>query len=103
MSKLQDIMKTQVFLGGLQRIKGLGVIPILSQEVPELPDWKLLRVPWQKVSQGLLKPARVVKSLFSCWKTQVTVPLSFWMGRKWSAANKTGLSIPPLLFSRARK
>ena len=41
-SKLQDVMKTQVFLGGLQRVKGLGVIPFLSQEVPELPDVETL-------------------------------------------------------------
>lgn len=42
MSTLQDIMKTQVFLGDLQRVKGLGVIPILTEEVRELPEVETL-------------------------------------------------------------
>jgi hypothetical protein len=37
MSILQDIIKTSTSLGNLQRVHGLGVIPILTKEVPELP------------------------------------------------------------------
>jgi hypothetical protein len=36
MSKLQDIIKTSTFLGDLQHVHGLGVVPILTKEVPEL-------------------------------------------------------------------
>jgi hypothetical protein len=36
MSKLQDIIPVSIFLGNLQCVKGLGVIPILTEEVPEL-------------------------------------------------------------------
>ena len=37
MSNLQDIIKTSTSLGNLQRVHGLGVIPILAIEVPEIP------------------------------------------------------------------
>ena len=37
MSILQDIIQTSTSLGNLQRVHGLGVIPILTEEVPELP------------------------------------------------------------------
>jgi len=37
MSILQDIMKASTSLGDLQRVHGLGVIPILAEEIPELP------------------------------------------------------------------
>ena len=36
MSTLQDIIQTSTSLGNLQRVHGLGVIPILTKEVPEL-------------------------------------------------------------------
>jgi len=36
MSKLQDIIKTSTFLGDLQHVHGLGVVPILTKEIPEL-------------------------------------------------------------------
>jgi hypothetical protein len=37
MSILQDIIKTSTSLGDLQRVRGLGVIPILAKEAPEIP------------------------------------------------------------------
>jgi hypothetical protein len=37
MSTVQDIMKTSTYLGDLQRVNGLGVIPILAEEIPEIP------------------------------------------------------------------
>ncbi len=36
MSNLEDIIKTSTSLGDLQHVHGLGVIPILTEEVPEL-------------------------------------------------------------------
>ena len=36
MSTLQDIIKTSTSLGDLQHLHGLGVVPILTKEVPEL-------------------------------------------------------------------
>src|SRR5208283_2306250 len=35
-SKLQDIIRNSISLGDLQCVQGLGVIPILIEEVPEL-------------------------------------------------------------------
>ena len=37
MSILQDIIPTSISLGGLNCVKGLGVIPILTKEITELP------------------------------------------------------------------
>ena len=37
MSILQEIIQKSIFLGDLQRIKGLGVIPILTEATPEIP------------------------------------------------------------------
>ena len=37
MSTLQDIIKTSTSLGDSQCVQGLGVIPILTKEVPEIP------------------------------------------------------------------
>jgi len=37
MSTLQDIIKTSTSLGNLQHVYGLGVIPILTDKIPELP------------------------------------------------------------------
>jgi hypothetical protein len=37
MSTLKSIVQKSVSLGNLQRVHGLGVIPILTEEVPELP------------------------------------------------------------------
>jgi hypothetical protein len=43
MSVVQDIMKTSTSLGDLQRVHGLGVIPILAEEVPELEELEPLQ------------------------------------------------------------
>ena len=37
MSILQDIIRKSISLGGLKCVKGLGVIPIFTEEVPEIP------------------------------------------------------------------
>ncbi len=37
MSKLQEVIPASIFLGELKSVRGLGVIPILAEEIPEIP------------------------------------------------------------------
>lgn len=44
MSTLQEIIQKSLFLGNLQRLHGLGVIPILAEDFQELPELEPLEV-----------------------------------------------------------
>ncbi|MGA3116273.1 MAG: DUF6569 family protein [Syntrophobacteraceae bacterium] len=48
MSVLQEVIPSSISLGNLKRVKGLGVIPILTEEVIEIPAFETLETALKK-------------------------------------------------------